>query len=275
MNFEDRFKNQVTVIGAGTMGVGIAELFIRRGWQVNLVDKDLRQLDAACNWIVKNGGGRSEELLKLLQDISELQQAEFVIECVPEEMRLKIDVLTELESRLKPRLLCSNTSSLSISDLQAALSFPSNFLGLHFFQPVQQTGLIEVITGTQTAAVTLRAGVECSEFLERRPVVVKDSPGFATSRLGIAIGLEAMRMLEEGIATAEDIDAGMQLGYGHMTGPLRMTDMVGLDVRLAISEYLAEKLGTRFEPPSILREKVSNGHLGRKVGRGFFEWDDK
>src|SRR5699024_2479043 len=115
-----------------------------------LVDKDLRQLDAACNWIVKNGGGRSEELLKLLQDISELQQAEFVIECVPEEMRLKIDVLTELESRLKPRLLCSNTSSLSISDLQAALSFPSNSLGLHFFQPVQQTGLIEVITGTQT-----------------------------------------------------------------------------------------------------------------------------
>src|SRR5699024_7938544 len=158
--------------------------------------------------------------------------------------------------------------------MQSTLDNPERFLGLHFFQPVATSQLIEVIHSSITSAESLEMAIQCAEFMQRRPIIVRDSAGFATSRLAVSLGLEAMRMVEEGIAAPEDIDAGMRLGYGHEVGPLRMTDIVGLDVRLAISNHLATKFGARFEPPRILRRMVAEGKLGRNSGQGFFRWEN-
>jgi 3-hydroxybutyryl-CoA dehydrogenase len=270
----DTLGNHVTVIGAGTMGVGIAQTFLTAGWKVALVDPSSKQLNDADATIARAQGdsdGRSTNL-QLAERVEEVAGTEFVIESVPEIAALKGQVLANAESVLQPRLLCSNTSSLSISELALFLARPEHFVGMHFFQPVPATQLIELVIGAQTAPETIELAVQSTVDLGRKPIVVQDSPGFATSRLGVALGLEAMRMVEEGIATAADIDAGMVLGYQHGVGPLLMTDMVGLDTRLAISEHLSRTLGPRFEPPRILREKVARGELGRKSGQGFFSW---
>lgn len=274
-SFAQHFRHQVAVLGAGTMGAGIAQTFVAAGWRVSLVDPSEAQRTQAADHMARDLGydPRDAGTLNLLSDIGLVDGAAFVIESVPEDARLKMQVLAEAEQKLAPELLCSNTSSLGIGELQAALKTPQNFLGMHFFQPVPQTRLVELVTSSTTSAQTLALARQCTEELGRKPIVVADSPGFATSRLGIAIGLEAMRMLEDGIATASDIDDGMILGYQHAVGPLRMTDMVGLDVRLAISEHLSQTLGPRFEPPQLLRDKVALGELGRKSGQGFFSWE--
>jgi 3-hydroxybutyryl-CoA dehydrogenase len=163
---------------------------------------------------------------------------------------------------------------LSVNGLARELARPQNFLGLHFFNPVPASTLIEVVLGEHTSGQLARAARGWVAALGKTAVVVNDAPGFASSRLGVAIALEAMRMVEEGVASAEDIDNAMVLGYKHPTGPLRTTDIVGLDVRLGIAEYLASTLGERFAPPQILRDKVARGELGRKTGKGFFEWAD-
>ena len=176
----------------------------------------------------------------------------------------------KLTAAQRRRALLQDASALAA--LADALRDPARFLGLHFFNPVPASTLIEVVVGEQTGVGLVAAAREWTEGLRKTPVVVHDAPGFASSRLGVALALEAMRMLEEGVASAEDIDAAMVLGYRHATGPLKTTDLVGLDVRLGIAEYLASTLGERFAPPQILRDKVAAGELGRKSGAGFFDY---
>lgn len=275
MNIATLFDQQVSIVGAGTMGAGIAELFVMHGWNVCLFDQSPKQAQAVKDTIEEKHGHARSRLISLVPNLHLLPSGGFVIESVPENLSLKIKVLSEIEDVLDPVLLSTNTSSLGIEDMQIGLREPKKFLGLHFFQPVPKTQLMEVVHSSQTAEETLHLGIQCAQLLQRKPIVVIDSPGFATSRLAVAFALEAMRMVEEGIATAEDIDAGMRLGYGHQVGPLRMSDQVGLDVRLAISEHLANKLGSRFSPPQILRDMVKNNRLGRKTGEGFFVWNNK
>jgi 3-hydroxybutyryl-CoA dehydrogenase len=202
--------------------------------------------------------------------------AELVIEAVPEDLDLKRRVLSEFAAHVAAdSILASNTSSLSISRIGEGVPGPERVLGLHFFNPVHIMALVEVVRGSRTSALVLDAAMSFVSELGKEPIVVKDSPGFASSRLGVALGLEAMRMVEEGVAEPEAIDRAMELGYRHPMGPLRLTDLVGLDVRLGIAEYLHQTLGQpHFKPPEILRRMVAEGKLGKKTGRGFYDWRD-
>ncbi|MED7924475.1 3-hydroxyacyl-CoA dehydrogenase family protein [Nonomuraea sp. LP-02] len=275
----------VGVIGGGRMGAGIAQVFAARGAAVTVVEPG----DAvATRRRIADGLARAAERGKLagapdlvlarvevVDDLAALPaRAELVVEAVPEQPGLKVDVLTRAETAVGDQaVLASNTSSLSIAELGAALQRPARFLGMHFFNPVPASQLVEVVTAAETAADVVERVRAWVRGLGKTDVVVRDSPGFATSRLGVLLGLEAIRMLEEGVADAEAIDKAMELGYRHPMGPLRSTDLVGLDVRLAIAEYLHAKLGDRFAPPRLLRDKVAAGHLGRKTGQGFHHWD--
>jgi 3-hydroxybutyryl-CoA dehydrogenase len=193
---------------------------------------------------------------------------------VPEAPELKVRVLTAVELAVDTTtVVATNTSSLSIGELGAVLVHPGRFLGMHFFNPVPVSKLVEIVLGPNTREDVRDKALEWVRLLGKADVVVRDSPGFATSRLGVMLGLEAIRMLEDGVTDAESIDRAMELGYGHPMGPLRSTDLVGLDVRLAIAEYLERTLGDRFAPPKLLREKVERGELGRKSGQGFYAWN--
>jgi 3-hydroxybutyryl-CoA dehydrogenase len=270
------------VIGGGRMGAGIAHALLMTGARVTVVEPDARLAEER----IRKSVARSCEKLQadegpilarlgLLGAVEETGPgAELIIEAVPEQSRLKSDVLRMAEDRAAPgALIATNTSSLSIGKLGSALRHPERFLGMHFFNPVPSSALVELVLGPDTAPGTLARAQSIVTALGKTSIVVRDSPGFATSRLGLALGLEAMRMLEEGVAEAEDIDKAMILGYRHPMGPLRLTDMVGLDVRLAVAEHLGETLGGRFEPPRILRDKVACGQLGVKTGQGFYEWN--
>lgn len=274
------------VVGGGRMGAGIAQVFLMLGSEVVVVESDDSAAEAARARVLDGLRGAKErgkldaepeavlERFRTITDIAELPaESELVVEAVPENPDLKVDVLTRVERAVSQRaVLASNTSSLSITELGAALQHPQRFLGMHFFNPVPASKLVEIVLAPVTdEGVGLRAR-EWAQALGKTDVVVKDSPGFATSRLGVALGLEAIRMLEEGVADAAAIDAAMELGYRHPMGPLRSTDLVGLDVRLAIAEYLQKTLGDRFAPPQLLRDKVARGELGRKAGRGFHDW---
>jgi 3-hydroxybutyryl-CoA dehydrogenase len=268
--------DNIIVIGGGKMGAGICITFLALGHPVTLVEADEARAEASGTLIREAVAARTTGGAELTTTVGLPRggSSSLVIETVPESLDLKRDVLTAAESLVAAGgILCSNTSSLSIDALAAPLSRPQRFIGMHFFQPVPDTKLIELVCGAATDDETLAEARRWAvDVLHREPIVVQDSPGFATSRLGLAIGLEAMRMVEEGVASPADIDKGMLLGYQHGVGPLRMTDMVGLDVRLAIAEHLARELGPRFEPPQILRDKVAAGELGQKSGRGFFDW---
>ncbi|HEU5222529.1 MAG TPA: 3-hydroxyacyl-CoA dehydrogenase family protein [Candidatus Lumbricidophila sp.] len=276
---------RVGVLGGGRMGSGIAHAFLIVGCDVVVVDQpdqlgraELSIRTSLDRSIAMGGVDRTaadfSAALHLTADRAALADRDLVIEAIPETLALKLAVLPAVEALLSPTAaLATNTSSLSIDDLAAALARPAQFIGLHFFNPVPSSALIEVVVGTQTDPAVVRGAGDWVRALGKTPVTVTDSPGFASSRLGVALALEAIRMLESGIATADDIDAAMVLGYRHATGPLRTTDMVGLDVRLGIAEYLAGALGPRFEPPRLLRDLVAAGKLGRKTGEGFFVWD--
>jgi 3-hydroxybutyryl-CoA dehydrogenase len=200
--------------------------------------------------------------------------AELVVEAVPEDAGLKVRVLAAAEAAVgEHAVLASNTSSLSIAGLADGLARPERLVGMHFFNPVPASDLVEVVVGPRTAGAVRDLAVGWVGALGKTEVVVRDSPGFATSRLGVLLGLEAIRMLEEGVADAASIDRAMELGYRHPMGPLRSTDLVGLDVRLAIAEHLRRELGDRFAPPRLLRDKVARGELGRKTGQGFYAWE--
>jgi 3-hydroxybutyryl-CoA dehydrogenase len=201
------------------------------------------------------------------------RDAELVVEAVFEDAGLKAGVLAAAELAVgESTVLASNTSSLSVTELGAVLRHPGRFLGMHFFNPVPASELVEIVVGAETAPNVVALATAWTHALGKTDVTVKDSPGFASSRLGVTLGLEAIRMVEEGVAAPEAIDDAMRLGYKHPMGPLRLTDLVGLDVRLAIAEYLHATLGERFAPPRLLRDKVARGELGRKTGRGFYVW---
>ena len=274
----------VGVYGGGRMGAGIAHAFLVAGTAVTVVENDQAAADAARDRVTaslqraeergKLGGPLAEHLEQLLvtTDASELVGAGLVVEAVPEDPALKARVLAAVEAAAPDAVLATNTSSLSIDGLAAGLAAPERFLGLHFFNPVPASDLVEIVVGSRTDADLVGAAQGWVEALGKTAITVTDSPGFASSRLGVAIALEAMRMLEEGVASAADIDTAMTLGYRHPVGPLRTTDLVGLDVRLAIAEHLAREVGPRFEPPQVLRDLVAAGKLGRKTGEGFYTW---
>ncbi|WP_433607594.1 3-hydroxyacyl-CoA dehydrogenase family protein [Prescottella agglutinans] len=275
----------VGVVGGGRMGAGIAQVFATLGSTVTIAESGDRQAALAR---VSNGLDRAHERGKLgesdpatvlgrvsLVDAPEELPAglDLVVEAVPESVQLKLGVLAVVEKTVDPTtVIATNTSSISIADLGAVLDDPSRLIGMHFFNPVPASTLVEIVRTPATDADVVARVCEWVSQLGKSRVLVNDSPGFATSRLGVCLGLEAIRMLEEGVADAESIDRAMELGYRHPMGPLRSTDLVGLDVRLAIAEHLTETLGERFRPPALLREKVARGELGRKSGRGFFTW---
>lgn len=274
----------VGVYGGGRMGAGIAHAFLVGGVEVTVVEVDTDAAATAAARITASLDKAAErgtltaapetvaERCTVTADPAALADCRLVIEAVPESAELKATVLSRVQIVAPGAVLATNTSSLSIDDLASALSRPQQFIGLHFFNPVPASDLVEIVVGSATAPELVASAQGWIRGLGKTPITVSDSPGFASSRLGVAIALEAMRMVESGVASAEDIDLAMTLGYKHPTGPLRTTDIVGLDVRLAIAEHLARELGPRFEPPAILREKVRNRHLGRKTGQGFYSW---
>ncbi|WP_256461015.1 3-hydroxyacyl-CoA dehydrogenase family protein [Agromyces larvae] len=278
----------VGVLGGGRMGAGIAHAFLLAGSRVTVVERDPGAAAAAGDRVraslmqsVERGtaGDRSfAELSAALAtdtDAAAFADAGLVVEAVPEDLGVKLDALRRVEAVLgADAALASNTSSISIDALAAALERPTRFLGLHFFNPVPASKLVEIVVGGATEPALAEAARDWVAAIGKTAVSVTDSPGFASSRLGLAIGLEAIRMLEEGVATAADIDAAMTLGYKHPVGPLELTDLVGLDVRLGIAEYLHAELGDRFAPPALLRRMVAEGKLGRKSGEGFYVWGE-
>jgi 3-hydroxybutyryl-CoA dehydrogenase len=275
----------VGVLGGGRMGAGIAHAFLMKGAKVLVVERDEQaaqgareRVDSSVAKSISRGGvdGNLAEILESFstsRDYADFGDCDLVVEAVPEDHTLKVTALTAVEAELVPRaFLATNTSSLSVTRLAESLARPEQFLGLHFFNPVPASDLIEVVLGEKTSPEAAESARAWVRGMGKTAVVVKDAPGFASSRLGVAIALEAMRMVEEGVASAHDIDNAMVLGYKHPTGPLKTTDIVGLDVRLGIAEYLHVTLGDRFAPPQVLRDKVARGELGRKTGKGFYDW---
>lgn len=269
---------QVGVYGGGRMGGGIAHAFAAAGSTVTVIENDDALAAAARDRIAASLAKAAEKGATIRGSVSVVTDAEalaacpLVVEAVPELVELKHDVLTRIANSAPDAVIGSNTSSLSIDGLADALPDPTRLVGLHFFNPVPVSDLVEVVVGKRTAADLVTDAQGWVAGLGKTAITVQDSPGFASSRLGVAIALEAMRMLDEGVATAADIDTAMTLGYRHPVGPLRTTDIVGLDVRLAIAEHLERELGPRFAPPRVLRDKVAAGELGRKTGQGFYTW---
>ncbi|MEU1590209.1 3-hydroxyacyl-CoA dehydrogenase family protein [Micromonospora sp. NPDC005710] len=278
----DRF----VVVGAGTMGLGIAYVAAGAGHAVEVVEVDPERGAAALNRLaelweraVQRGRLSADEaatnrqrvtLRPTLADVAPAPQV--IVEAVPERLDLKRAVLRDAAA-LHPDLLGSNTSSIAIGALAAELDAPERFLGLHFFNPVWAMTLLEIVVGPATAEETTTAAVALAGRLGKDPVVVRDMPGFATSRLGVTLGLEAIRMVADEVAAAADIDKAMVLGYRHPIGPLELTDLVGLDVRLDIARTLQAAYGDRFAPPPLLVEMVAAGRLGKKSGHGFYRWE--
>jgi len=280
----------VAVIGAGTMGHGIAYVAALAGCDVRLTDARADALPQALDKIeallvsgVKRGKVSADDHVAVRKRIraesqirAAVSDADVVIEAVVEDLAIKQRLFADVERAAPPgALLASNTSSLSIGQIAAAMTQPARLVGMHFFNPVHIMKLVEVVTHGRDSRAAVDRAVEFARRLGKEPIVVRDSPGFASSRLGVVLGLEAMRMLEQDVASAEDIDKAMELGYNHPMGPLKLTDLVGLDVRLAIAEYLHATLGKpQYEPPKILKEKVRKGELGKKTGKGFYTWSD-
>lgn len=290
MNTLEASKIQTAaVLGAGTMGHGIAHVLVGAGIRTRLydlmpgaVDRGLAAVRANLEKGVQKGklsAADRDSALALLSGTSQLEEAiadvHCVIEAVPEKLELKQQIFSNLGAKLGPQvLLATNTSSLPIGRIASVTPHAERVVGMHFFNPVHIMKLIEVVSTDRSSSSAVRAAVDLGKRLGKDPIVVKDAPGFASSRLGILLGLEAIRMLESGIASAEDIDKAMTLGYGHPMGPLQLTDLVGLDVRLAIAQYLQQEFGERFAPPALLVEKVRRGELGKKSGKGFYEWKE-
>ena len=280
-----RQSQNMAVIGGGTMGVGIAYVFAVAGWQVYVVEPDTQRsvtmqqtLRTAAAGGLKRGkltpaqaehASEGVQRLVLVQDLPHF--LDLVIESIPERLDLKTKVLAEVAQR-QPRLMASNTSALSINALAKSVIDPSHFLGMHFFNPVWSLPMVELIRGDQTSEEALAMAREFAQSTGKTTITVRDVPGFATSRLDLIASLEAMRMLEDGVASAEDIDHALVTAYRHPMGPLRLSDIVGLDVRLDIARHLCQALGPRYAPPRILEEMVAKGHLGQKTGQGFFAW---
>ncbi len=281
----------VAVLGAGTMGRGIAQNAAVSGCFVRLFDTSADRvqagrdaIDGALARLVEKGrlpGGEADAILARIEAATDraavVRDADVVVEAAPEDLSLKRTLFAALAREAPGRaVLGTNTSSLPISRIAEGCGAEARVIGLHFFNPVPVMALLEVVRGEKTSDDTLRRALDFGRKLGKEPIVVRDSPGFATSRLGVLLGLEAMRMLQDGVASAEDIDKAMELGYRHPMGPLKLTDLVGLDVRLSIAEHLHKELkSAAFEPPKILREMVKAGKLGRKSGQGFYKYESQ
>jgi 3-hydroxybutyryl-CoA dehydrogenase len=280
--------DRLVVVGAGTMGRGIAHVAALAGFDVAVSDTAPGAVEKALGTIrsdmkkgVEKGKLAAAEMdaalarLHVSADLcADATRADVVVEAVIEDMALKTKLLAHLDDHMGPSaLLGSNTSSLSLTELARATKHPERVIGTHFFNPVHIMQLLEIVVAEQTSPATLDAAKALATRLGKTAIVVKDTPGFATSRLGVCIGLEAIRMLEQGVASASDIDTAMVLGYRHPMGPLELTDLVGLDVRLNIADYLASKLaGDQYKAPDTLRRLVAEGKLGKKSGEGFYRW---
>jgi 3-hydroxybutyryl-CoA dehydrogenase len=277
----------VGILGAGTMGHGIAQVAAMAGCDVVLADvtaaraeEGIAQLSRNLEAGVRKGKVTAEAAeaararVRAAEGLAPLGGCDLVIEAIPEDMGLKQRVFRELSALVRPEaVLASNTSSLSLTEMASAATGPQRVVGLHFFNPVHVMKLLEVVRAYQTDEQTLASVRAFGKRLGKELVEVRDSPGFASSRLGIALGMEAIRMVEEGVASPADIDRAMELGYGHPMGPLKLTDLVGLDVRLAIAEHLHRELGNpAFRPPQLLKQMVRAGRLGKKAGRGFYTY---
>ena len=275
------------MLGTGTMGQGIAQVCASHGLVTRLYDVDSARVEKAVANIETSLGklvdkgklsaGAKAETLGRITACANLERAcegaDLVIEAVPESMDIKVELFTKVVALTSPETwFGSNTSSLSITELGSRIGAPERTIGLHFFNPPPVMELLEIVRGMGTSEATLDRALAFAEHIGKTPIVVRDTPGFATSRLGVAIGAEAMRMLESGVASVQDIDRAMELGYRHPMGPLKLTDLVGLDVRLAILEHLHREVGEQFRPPTILRQLVRAGRLGKKTGHGFYRW---
>ena len=279
----------IGVLGAGTMGHGIAQVAAAAGFQVLLRDLDQAAVEGGRKSIERNLARgiergkvteqqRDETLarISLTTELGDLSGVDLIVEAAPENLKLKQNLLLECEAIAGPHcVFATNTSSLSITQIAGAAARPGRVVGMHFFNPVHLMKLVEIVVGERTSEDTTAVVRQVAWQLQKEPIVVRDVPGFASSRLGVTLGLEAMRMVEQGVASARDIDTAMELGYNHPMGPLRLTDLVGLDVRLSIAEYLHSALGSEtFRPPDILRRMVTEGKLGKKSGQGFYDWTD-
>lgn len=277
----------VLVIGTGTMGRGIAQVTATAGLETRVCDVDRGVAERAIRGIAdglerrvqqgKLGAPERDAILGKLHAHDDVSVAargvDLAIEAVPEQMALKVDVLGKVAASAPPSaLLGTNTSSLSVTELGQRLGAGERTVGLHFFNPPPAMPLLEIVRGLHTSDAVVEAARNLAETLGKTSILVHDSPGFATSRLGVAIGAEAIRMLEAGVASVEDIDRAMELGYRHPMGPLKLGDLVGLDVRLAILEHLHREVGEQFRPPQLLRQMVRAGWLGKKSGLGFYDW---
>ncbi len=280
---------RVLVLGTGTMGQGIAQIAALAGYVTHLYDVDRGRIEKAIDAVkhltdrlVQKGKMLNEarsEMIGLLVATPDLPRAaegiDLVIEAVPETMDLKVEILSKVKLFAPEHaIFASNTSSLSITEIGQRLGVGSRTIGLHFFNPPPVMELLEIVRSLETDDTTLATCLGVAKRLGKTPIVVRDMPGFATSRLGVAIGAEAMRMLETGVASILDIDRAMELGYRHPMGPLKLTDLVGLDVRLSILEHLHKEIGEQFRPPVILRQMVRAGRLGKKTGEGFYRWTE-
>ncbi len=269
------------------MGHGIAQMAAGAGFRVWLNDVDRDSLARGVSSIEANlakgierakltedDRDRTLQLIHGTTNLKECAEADLIIEAAPEKLELKKDILRQLDSASDhPFIFASNTSSLSITEIASSSKRPEAVIGMHFFNPVHIMKLVEIVVGKKTGADTVETVTAVGRKMRKEPIVVKDVPGFASSRLGVVLGLEAMRMFEQGVASAQDIDTAMELGYNHPMGPLKLTDLVGLDVRLNIAEYLHRELGSEaFRPPEVLRRMVSEGKLGKKTGQGFYDW---
>jgi 3-hydroxybutyryl-CoA dehydrogenase len=272
------------------MGHGIAQVAAAAGYSVIMRDvnddavaRGLQSIERNLAKAIQLGkisdADRDAALHRIhgTTNLEEIRHVDLVIEAAPENLELKQSLLRQVETLVDPDcIFATNTSSLSIGEIAAASQRPENVVGMHFFNPVHIMRLVEIVLGEQTSNATTEAVSEVAMRMKKEPIIVRDVPGFASSRLGVTLGLEAMRMLEQGVASARDIDTAMELGYNHPMGPLRLTDLVGLDVRLNIAEYLHGKLGSEtFRPPEILRRMVSEGKLGKKSGEGFYKWNEQ
>lgn len=273
---DERGAMKVTILGAGTMGMGIAEVFARAGHTVQLQDLhpvNFDKLHQSLARAVEKGKLSAEQAERARENLRQHDSPELILEAIHEDIGQKTALLQPLAERYPQAILASNTSSLSLTEIAAACARPERVIGMHFFNPAPVMELLEIVRADQTDEPTLERVRELAAQLGKTAIVVQDVPGFASSRLGIILGMEAIRMLETGVASAHDIDKAMELGYRHPMGPLKLTDLVGLDVRLHIAEHLTREIGPQFSPPPLLRKLVRAGRLGKKTGHGFYRWN--
>jgi 3-hydroxybutyryl-CoA dehydrogenase len=279
----------LAVVGSGLMGRGIAQVSAVGGFQTLLHDVSRPALDRALDTIRKDleGAvlrGKLEDTsareaigrLRLETSLEALSAADFVIEAVPEDIRTKIEIFSRLDSLCRGEcVLATNTSALSVTEIAAATKRPARVVGMHFFNPVPRMKLVEIVRALETDEETLKTTAEVATRMGKETVRVRESPGFVTSRINAMIGNEAFLMLQEGVASPEDIDKAVKLGLNHPMGPFEMADLVGLDTRLAVLEFLHKSLGEKFRPAPLLVQYVKAGRLGRKVGRGVYVYEPK